>query len=267
MKAFLKQLTHKEKRRNLLLLLAFLVIYVLVLRGIFAYLQSEDTVSNRMTGKNGSVTLLEPAWDSKGQAMAAKSEPGMQIPKNPYGWNDGQVDLFIRLRMTVSLGDFKAAGKTQSYRDAYADAEGRDARRLREIVKAIRFVDGDTDVPLLTLDDSASDVQSWTAAACANGLFFCDGENEAENGSSLVFYFYYTAGDTLGENAMMRAVQPGAGTAELFQRVDIPVYKADYLGVFDQPYTVTVEAEGIPAGAYPEGLRAKGASVAFGAAQ
>ena len=42
--------------------------------------------------------------------------------------------------------------------------------------------------------------------------------------------------------------------ADLFDYVAVPIYKEDYLGVFDQPYTITVQAEGIPAANYPDGL-------------
>ncbi len=46
----------------------------------------------------------------------------------------------------------------------------------------------------------------------------------------------------------MCRVAPYESTMELFQRVDIPEYKKDYLGVFDLPYKITVQAEGIPVG-------------------
>jgi hypothetical protein len=67
-----------------------------------------------------------------------------------------------------------------------------------------------------------------------------------------VYYFYYT-----GENSdTMKLVKPQESTKELFNHIDIPVYKKDYFGVFDQPYNITLEAEGVPASNYPNGLTA-----------
>lgn len=64
-----------------------------------------------------------------------------------------------------------------------------------------------------------------------------------------VYYFYYTNGKKSDENAdMMEIVKPNESTKELFNHIDIPIYKKDYLGVFDQPFNITLEAEGIPVG-------------------
>ena len=52
----------------------------------------------------------------------------------------------------------------------------------------------------------------------------------------------------------MKIVKPKESTKELFDHIDIPIYKKDYLGVFDQPYDIILEAEGIPAANYPDGL-------------
>jgi hypothetical protein len=54
----------------------------------------------------------------------------------------------------------------------------------------------------------------------------------------------------------MKLVKPQESTKELFNHIDIPVYKKDYFGVFDQPYNITLEAEGVPASNYPNGLTA-----------
>lgn len=242
--ALWKWLFRRGKRQKLTVLSAFFAGYVLLLSGMFAYFHSKDAVANRFSAQGGSVTLLEPDWDYEGQDLAKISEPGMQIKKNPYGFNNGQVDLYIRLKLTITLDGYTPRNDT--YETSFPDdADGR-ARRLKSIAEAIRLNDG---TPLLTLDTTGN-VSSWTAA-CSNTDFQIEPANASGSDDSLVFYFYYTGSSGTVPNDNMAVVQPQQGTTELFRRVDIPVLKKDWLGVFDQRYTITMAAEAIPTVNYP----------------
>lgn len=261
--ALVYDLFHNKYWQRLTILFAVFIVVVVLYTDIFSFFSSKDTVSNRMTGKSGAVKLLEPEWDSKGQYKAMAAEPSMQIEKNPYAYNNGQVNIYVRLVMTVELGDFDVTGKTDAYISRYnTDSVERDRRRLFSIAKAIQFVNGDTVSPFLTLHVEDS-VKNWTITSCANKSFSFDAENKSDTDDKLVFYFYYTAGDKDGTGDLMRILKPNESTAELFQRVDVPIFKEDYFGVFDQPYSITIKAEGIPAGAYEDGLTVEDAASEF----
>ena len=242
-KAFIHNLTKKNRRQKLTLLSAVFIVYVMLLAGIFSYFHSEDNVSNRLEAKNGSIALHEPSWDNNGQYKAKASEPGMHIEKDPYGYNNGQIDLFIRLKMTIDTSSFTSRNET--YDSIYHYAE---ANRINAILASIRLKDGS----VFLSGDSTN-----------NTNFIMD--TTTENGKP-VYYFYYTGGDTYAGNDMMKIVKPGQKTDELFDHIDIPIYKKDYLGVFDQPYDIVLEAQGIPAMNYPNGLtvnEAKGSNSPF----
>lgn len=256
-KGLLEKFLKKNRRQKLVLVSVAFSSYVLLLAGIFSYLQGKDSVTNKFTAGSGSLTLLEPAWDNQGQFMAKASEPGMQIPKNPYGYNEGDSDLFIRIKMTIELDD---------YDETINGLNVSDPNRLLGIVNAIMIGDGSgeaTDAQFITLDTTAETVSGWKIATCANTKFVPDVNNYSGNGDDknkkLVFYFYYTNGDA---EEKMCAVSSHGSTAELFQYLDIPIYKKDYLGIFDQKYSITLEAEGIPTDANPD-LTASGAPAAF----
>jgi len=247
----INRLFHGNKRQMLTAIALLLIVYVLLLAGIFSYFHSEDTVTNRLSAKNGSVTIQEPDWDKTGQFKANASEPGMKIEKDPSGYNDGQVDLYIRLKMTIELDSLTQAEKdlkTQEYKDRYLTSEN-DLRRLKTIAENIKYVSADNASAFITLDTSDADVRNWSITGCSNSYFVPDSANQSVDDDKLVFYFYYTNGQKNVENKdLMCRVAPYESTMELFQRVDIPEYKKDYLGVFDLPYKITVQAEGIPVG-------------------
>ena len=242
---------HGNKRQMLAAIALLLIVYVLLLAGIFSYFHSEDAVTNRMTAKNGSVTIQEPDWDKTGQFMAKASEPGMEIKKDPSGYNNGQVDLYIRLKMTIELDSLTQAEKdlkTQEYKDTYLTLKN-DVRRLKTIAENIKYVSADNASAFITLDTSDADVRNWSITDCSNSYFVPDSANQSVDDDKLVFYFYYTNGQKNVENKeLMCRVAPDESTKELFHRVDIPEYKKDYLGVFDQPYKIIVQAEAIPVG-------------------
>lgn len=239
MHTFANKLLHDRKRQIMTAAAAFLIVYVLLMSGIFSYFHSKDSVTNRMNAKSGSVTIQEPSWDSSGQFKAKASEPGMKIEKDPSGYNNGQSDVFIRLKMTIDAGSYTA--KNDTYAANFPDDE---AKRTAAILNAIKLGNGD---PLIN------------GAVTNNPDFIMSTAFENEK---TVYYFYYT-----GENPdTMKLVKPQESTKELFDHIDIPVYKKDYFGVFDQPYNITLEAEGVPAANYPNGLtveEAKGSDSPF----
>ena len=240
-KAFVRKLLRGRKRQRITILSAGFIVYVMLLSGIFAYFHSEDAVSNRLEGKSGSVTIQEPGWDSLGQAKAEAMEPGMTIEKDPSGVNNGQVEVFIRLKMTVDLKDFDGTGKTQDYISNFKDNfdpdtnstnTERSERRLNNILSAIKLADG---TALLSINNDDYD-------------FIMDPVIDTDTGKT-VYYFYYTGGDA---DKKMKAVKPGEATTALFDHLDIPKYKKDYLGVFDQRFEINLTAEGIPVSAYAD---------------
>lgn len=239
-KAFIDNLLKKNKRQKITIISFVFVVYVMLLAGIFSYFQSEDKVTNRIEAKNGSVTIIEPNWDSKGQYKAKTAEPGMKIEKDPSGYNNGQTNLYIRLKMTIDLGTYTA--ENDSYEVNFPDdAE----RRIDSIMKAIKLENDDS-----FLNSSLTGTN--------NSDFVMDIQTES---GKTVYYFYYTKGDT--DNKMC-IVKPNESTSELFDHLVIPIYKKDYLGVFDQPYSITLTAEGIPSANYPDGLTVDEAKAADG---
>ena len=208
---------------------------IVVMALTMAYFTSSDAVTNRMTAVHGSVIIQEPLWDSTGQFMAQKSEPGMEIPKNPSGLNDGQIDLYVRLKMTIELGKYSGNLSGNDTADGYVGIPT-NAKRLKAIVEAIK---NENNEQFLTLDTTGT-VSKWKITSCNNSKFIAEETNYGGD-SALIFYFYYTNGS---EN--MCIVKPEESTAELFHHLDIPIYKKDYLGVFDQQYRITLQAEGIP---------------------
>ena len=198
------------------------IVYVFAAIGILSYLQSNDTVTNRIISKNGSVTLYEPHWDSTGQYKAKKSEPGMTIEKDPYAVNNGQIDIYTRLKVTVRLGGNSSVSN---------------ADRLAAILKAIKYKNDNNEyVPLFT--------ESSGVWSCSNSKYYLVGFTINNSNDYLIMYFFYTNGDN--ENHM-QIVSPDESTPVLFDRVDIPIYKKDYLGIFDKPYDIYVEAQAVPA--------------------
>ena len=241
MQIVLKKVFHGNKRQMITAAAACFIVYVLLLSGIFSYFHSEDTVTNRLDAKNGSVLIQEPQWDSIGQYKARASEPGMKIEKDPSGYNNGQVDLYIRLKMTIDASSYTA--KNDTYEASFPNNE---ANRFAAILDAIKLKNGD---PFLNPVKTATN----------NTGFIMDTATES---GKTVYYFYFT-----GENAdTMKIVKPKEPTDDLFDHIDIPFYKKDYFGVFDQKYDIILEAEGVPASSYPNGLtvdEAKGENSPF----
>lgn len=242
LKTFIKESFKKNKRQKLTLIFALFVLYTLEFAGVFSYFHGSDVVTNRFNAQHGSVTIQEPLWDSNGASMAKASEPGMHIPKNPSGVNNGQMNLYIRIKMTVKLEEYSGnlTGTDQNDGDVGIPSN---EKRLKSIVNAIKLDDGENFITLNT----TGNIQDWKIEKCNNNNFTYEPDNMSNADDELVFYFYYTAGDTNGSDSVMHMVCPENTTAELFQYLEIPIYKKDYLGVFDQKYYILLQAEGIPA--------------------
>ena len=243
----MKHIRNINRQTMMLPAAVVIIVCILCMSGIFPYSRSGETAINQLTVADGSVTIQEPAWDAEGQSMAEHTEPGMLIPKNPSGINNGNTDLYIRLKMTVELKDFDETGKSQTYIDNYKDNNNPDTastntaraqRRLDSILKAIKCKDSNNSVyDFLTWDTTEN---KWI---CNNNKFYFDSTNYGTV-SKAVYYFYFTG----TQNNAMEKVEPLGETDELFSYVDIPVYKKDYLGVFDQKFDIILEAQGIPVG-------------------
>ncbi|MBR4628600.1 MAG: hypothetical protein IKO47_13075 [Ruminococcus sp.] len=228
----LKNVIRKNKRQKLTLIAALIAVCVCMLTGIFSYFHSQDVVTNRLTAPNGAVGIQEPLWDNKGQYKAKASEPGMTIEKNPSGVNTGQVDVYIRLVMTIDASTFNSKNDTYDASYQYSEAE-----RVNRILDHIKLANGDAFLNAMRTSTN-------------NANFIMDKKTDA--GTEKTTYYFYYIGDDAEQK--MKVVKPGEKTADLFDHIDIPIYKKDYFGVFDQPYDIILTAEGVPAANYPDGL-------------
>lgn len=248
LKSLLNKLIHdKRNRRRLTLVSLLMLAYVGAMCGIFSYFHSEDVVANQLSAPLISLALYEPRWDNAGIYMADASEPGMQIPKNPYGYNDGETAMYMRIKMVVALNAPNLTDKALSDEQIAAGEIGQPeaAERLSAVIGALRLDRGTEN----TADDTAFIAidEDFSVTGCNNPDFIVDKTNYGsgeDDDKCLVYYFYYTAGS---EDGALKLVAPGGATAELFQYLQLPVYKKDYLGIFDQQYSITLTAEGIPA--------------------
>lgn len=266
-KEVLKKLPVRNTRQKLTLLASAFIVYVVMLSGIFSYFHSEDKATNRINSKSGAVELYEPQWDGGGRVKAQTSEPGMTIEKDPYAFNSGQVSEYIRLKMTVKLDGFvprtESGGEiNETYNEAFNDNTGskkltddvisansidinsRRKRRLNGILSAIKTGTGDAAKALFTWNDQTQEI-----TGCNNGKYVMVSKGMNDDCTECVFYFYYTNGNP----GSMQEVLPSGSTERLFDSLEIPVYKADYLGVFDQGYSITMEAEAVPTAGCTDG--------------
>ncbi|MBR6384676.1 MAG: hypothetical protein IKS03_00900 [Ruminococcus sp.] len=235
----LMHLIYAKKRKLTVISAAAIAVYIICMVGIFPYSSSWETVSNELTIVHNSVAIEEPDWNHTGQEMAGRSEPGMSIPKNPRGVNNGNTDLYIRLTMTVKTEDF--VSENDSYEQAFSDPD----RRLNLILHALTLSDGTT--PLFNMDTSSENISKWTIkdTGCNNTRFVLEEDSSQETENQRVFYFYYKE-ENSDNMCVVGTGESDKKTADLFNYVKIPIYKREYLGVFDQKYSITVQAEGVP---------------------
>ena len=255
-------LKNPEKRKKILTLLLTFFLYAFVISRIFAYYSSSDEVTNRISGKSIGLELYEPEWDKTGFYLAKKSEPGMTIPKDPYAKNTGNMDEVVRLKLEIRLDESTAklpAGNAQS--DALLQ-EATDTERKIAILRSILYSDGNS---VFKIEKSgkqtaigndihvkSSDGVSYFIQYQGNSFLIEDATVDGEN---FDFYFYYIGNNIIGgtsgyevytrEHTMMEVLAPNEATPKLFNKLVYPIYKKDYLTVFDQKYDINIYAEGI----------------------
>lgn len=231
---FVKEFFKKRRRQKVTVIAALLIVYSIAAAGIFSYFHGSDQVSNRLSAENGSIDLTEPMWKRKGKYLAAALEPGMDIPKDPRAVNNVQSDMYVRLKLTVKFNRYQ--GNLES-----GDIPSNE-RRNREIFHSIMINEDNF------IDDTEKELINWQ---CNNPDYVFVEHGQGLDNRETVFYFYYTAGDkNLSDEDVMHVVKPGESTSALFTSLKIPVYKYNYLGIFDQPYNIEVQAEAIPASGY-----------------
>lgn len=242
------------------MLLSF-VLYAFIISKIFAYYSSEDVTTNRISTKSIGLELYEPEWDAVGSVLATKSEPGMMIPKDPYAKNTGNMDEVVRLKLEIRLDDSKSklpAGNDGGDMIVIAS----DTDRKVAILKAILY-DNDTSFMDINLGNSnalgnnisvkGSDGNTYTVNYRGTDFLI---EEAGDSGSeSFDFYFYYIGNNPIGgttgyesynrKETVMEILEPRDNTSELFNKLVYPIYKKDYLTIFDQGYDIHVYAEGI----------------------
>ena len=238
---FVKGFLRKGKRQKITVLSSLLIVYSIVAAGIFSYFHGSDHVSNRLSAENGSVAVSEAEWMKNGQHMAAISEPGMIIPKDPMAINDGRIGVYVRLKLTVKFRDYD--GMLSGIDNELTGELGvpSNARRNRGIFNALMIKDKHL------IDNVEETLDHWR---CNNGDYVYVDMGQDLDSRDVEFYFYYTAGDKNGDDDIMHVVKPDESTSLLFTTVNIPTYKHEYIGIFDQPYTIEVQAEAVPASKY-----------------
>lgn len=202
----LKRIFGKTRRQRFTAVAVFVSAGILLAVGVFAYFNSSDMVTNRFQSGLLSLAIAEPAWDETGKEKAKTSLPGMEIEKDPRGVNDGEGDMYVRIRVTIRTTD------------AAQDAS--------KILQALSF----------------QNVRLWNAAAennSTNSSFW--GVKDTKEKNSYLFYYC----DTKNGNKMI-SVPPSGETAVLFDEVIIPKLKPEYKDTFDHNYTIELVAEGLP---------------------
>lgn len=278
--------TKRMYLRVLMVLLA-LILYYLVLATSFAFFTSVDTVTNRFLAKSIGLTLHEPGWEQTGQQMASAMEPGMVIPKDPYASNTGALDMVVRFKLTVRLGESRAslpeANQTHPGLLTPADDTDRKIAILRSLVTS-------DDKPFLTIEPAAGDTPtgnqalihadngrrytvSYYAASQDSygseyGSFLLEAVDDDDSAEAFDLYLYYIGGNPIGgtgrymtdaqgnpftqQQTQLAVLSAGASTPRLFNQMVCPIYKKDYLTVFDSAYDVNVSVEGILLEAFDE---------------
>ena len=251
----------KENRKRVLILLLAFVLYFFIISKIFAYYSSEDVVTNRISAKSIGLELYEPEWDAKGSQLAARSEPGMTIPKDPYAKNTGNMDEVVRLKLEIRLDESRSvlpAGNDGSDMIHVAS----DTERKIAILRSILYGD----------DSSFMEIELGNASTIGNMITvkgpdgntytvkykrtdFLIEEVSGSGSESFDFYFYYIGNNNIGgttgyegydrKETVMETLEPGDATSALFKKLVYPIYKKDFMTIFDQGYDIHVYAEGI----------------------
>jgi len=246
----------KNRQQRLTALALLIIVNVLLTAGVFAYFHSSDFVTNRITAEQTppeqplpdertSVILKEPQWYEKGMEKASAFEPGMTIEKNPYAYNDGESDIYVRIKMTISVE------ASQNVNLSDENVNNPEIKKLSQtevrdkILKSLMLSDGKT--PLVASVDAGGNIEINHSLFSSKTAVPCDYAVEKDSNDNFTYYFYFVkqAQPAIDTNEMI-VLHPNESSAELFNYVDIPIYKKDYLGVFDQEYQITLIAEAVP---------------------
>ena len=277
--SFIRRVKNDDKLRLKVAVVGFaLFVYFAALSFTFAWFTSKDHVTNRFFSESLGLELREPNWDSTGMLMATRMEPGMHIPKDPYAVNVGNLELVVRFRVTVRLdqseyqlpqnptdGDmlFPANGTARKIAilRSLAGADGRPFVTVEPL--AGRIAEGNS-VSVNGSDGNMYLLRFTDTSTNDNGDQFsqflvevCDDEGSEE----FDLYLYYIGDNPIGgvgqyitdpqgmpytrDHTSLAVLPPDANTPKLFEKLVCPVYKKDYLTVFDRGFDVNVYVEGI----------------------
>lgn len=194
-------------KSQIMLSLCMLIAGLLLCVGSLAYFTSHDEVTNTVNAKMPSIALYEPKWDSEGSKMAQKAVPGMEIPKDPYIYNNSEAEVYVRMKVEITVD-----GTTLNATDAL----------YQKIISYIYYN--------YNFDEET-------------GNLFYDTESGKYNNPDFYYYdgyFYYASGDTC------KALESHKATSKLFDCIKLPVKKTDFNnGIFDKKFTIKVIAEGV----------------------
>ena len=88
-------------KSQIMLSLCMLIAGLLLCVGSLAYFTSQDEVTNNFNAKTPSIVLYETRWESEGAKMAQKAVPGMEIPKDPYIYNNSEAEVHVRMKIEL----------------------------------------------------------------------------------------------------------------------------------------------------------------------
>ena len=268
-------LRDKRFRRRILTVVSAVALYAFAISAIFAYFSSSDLATNRFSGKSIGLELYEPGWDAAGEKMASAAEPGMLVPKDPYVKNTGEMDVVARLKLSITLDTSNEPTLPQGNNDDLLTVRT-DSERIIAILRALTDENNEsvftveplTNQPLEGNADSVrfggSDyyVMYNKTDVLANGnqkAYFLVEAASASSGADL--YFYYIGGNYIGgvgeyaqdtngdpftqQQTVLGVLGANESTPALFNKVAYPIYKTDFLTIFDRGFTIDVTAEGI----------------------
>ena len=198
-------------KSQIMLSLCMLIAGLLLCGGSLAYFTSQDEVTNNFNAKTPSIVLYETRWESEGAKMAQKAVPGMEIPKDPYIYNNSEAEVYVRMKIELVVD-----GNTYN---STADA------LYKKIISYIYYN--------YNFDEET-------------GNLFYDTESGKYNNPDFYYYdgyFYYVENGS--EDGSCKALKPHQATPKLFECIKLPIKKSEFNGVFDKKFTIQVFAEGV----------------------
>ena len=194
-------------KSQIMLSLCMLIAGLLLCVGSLAYFTSQDEVTNTVNAKMPSIALYEPEWENEGAEMAQKAVPGMVIPKDPYIYNNSDAEVYVRMKVEISVGGEKIKDTDSLYK------------------KIISYIYYNYDYDKET-----------------GSLFYNTESDKYQNPDFNYYngYFYYA------EDGSCKALESHKATSKLFDCIKLPVKKTDFNnGIFDKKFTIKVIAEGV----------------------